>query len=97
MGAMSSTRYPGPRGVLRPTGGLRGTRGRPPGREGAGPQGEFRVREPGALLLPPQPLRAKIAGSGEERTLDRLLLGGAFQKLMTPLSLWLSPGELRVP
>ena len=97
MGAMSSTRYPGPRGVLRPTAGLRGTGQRPPGREGVGPQDEFPVRDLGALLLPPQPLRAKVAGRGQERTLDRLLLGGAFQKSMTPLSLRLSPGELRVP
>lgn len=61
MRAMSSTRYHGPRGVLRPTGGLRSTGWRPPGGERAWPQGEF----PSAPPTPTSQGKSHRQGAGE--------------------------------
>lgn len=61
MRAMSSTRYHGPRGVLRPKGGLRSTGRRPPGGERAWPQGEF----PSAPPTPTSQGESHRQGAGE--------------------------------
>ena len=58
--------------------------------EGQGHSGEFPGPKNVELCsFHPTLLRGKVTGRVQRRTLDRLLLGRAFQKLMTPLLLWL--------
>lgn len=58
--------------------------------EGQGHSGEFPGPKNAELCsLHPTLLRGKATGRVQRRTLDRLLMGRAFQKLMTPLLLWL--------
>lgn len=58
--------------------------------EGQGHSGEFPGPKNAELCsLHPTLLRGKATGRVQRRTLDRLLMGRAFQQLMTPLLLWL--------